>query len=233
MQVLLLRHGRTPGNEKKRYIGVTDESLSALGRKDCENLCSLFSFPGGNWESFGKVQVVVSPMKRCQETAEILLHIKRRSQEQVLNGSYATLGGSVEVITDSNLRECNFGIFENKNYIELQQEPLYQQWIDSNGTMDFPKGDCLSTWKEQSVQAFIQQTKAAFQRQVELLIFIIHGGTIMSIMEALEEQRLGYYEYHVENGEGFLLEAKVEDENIKLSRIKAISPKENRSDSGQ
>ena len=32
MQALLIRHGKTPGNEERRYIGRTDEPLSARGR---------------------------------------------------------------------------------------------------------------------------------------------------------------------------------------------------------
>lgn len=221
MQVLLLRHGRTSGNERKRYIGVTDESLSELGRKDCEKLCSLLSL-SDIWQPDQKIRVVVSPMKRCQETAELLFSIKRAPEQEVLNGSYSVKSGKVEVITDRNLRECNFGIFENKNYLELQQEPLYQQWIDSNGTMDFPKGDCLKVWKERSVQAFIRQAKQALEQQIELLVLVIHGGNIMSIMECLEEQRLGYYDYQIANGAGYLTEVK--DESITLSKTRVISP---------
>ena len=32
--IYLIRHGKTPGNEEKKYIGVTDESLSDIGRKE-------------------------------------------------------------------------------------------------------------------------------------------------------------------------------------------------------
>ena len=34
MKVLLLRHGKTKGNEEHRYIGRTEEGLSELGKKE-------------------------------------------------------------------------------------------------------------------------------------------------------------------------------------------------------
>ena len=227
MQVLLLRHGRTPGNEKKRYIGVTDESLSPLGIEDCQRLGSLLLEQKRIQEKFTRIRTVVSPMKRCQESAQILLGIQGEvcnnsamnqvkscpeiyavvnTQESIKrnwNGKYCTGLGVMEVITENDLRECNFGIFENKNYLELQNEPIYQQWIDSNGTMDFPQGDCLKEWKNRNVQAFQRQMACALKQQVDLSIFVVHGGTIMSIMECLEERELGYYGYQLRNGDGF------------------------------
>lgn len=246
MQVLLLRHGRTPGNEKKRYIGVTDESLSPLGIEDCQRLGSLLLEQKRIQEKFTKIRTVVSPMKRCQESAQILLGIqgevcnkfqekttksqqretifqrKNSTMHQVMfcpdiflaqnsqhnikrkwNGKYLTSFGVLEIVTENDLRECNFGIFENKNYLELQNEPLYQQWIDSNGTMDFPQGDCLKEWKKRNVQAFLRQMEWALKEQTDLVIFVVHGGTIMSVMECLEERGLGYYGYQIGNGDGF------------------------------
>ena len=36
MKLILIRHGMTPGNEKKHYLGVTDEHLSEAGRAALE-----------------------------------------------------------------------------------------------------------------------------------------------------------------------------------------------------
>lgn len=208
MQVLLLRHGRTLGNEKKRYIGVTEESLSPQGIEDCQKLGSLLRKQRKIQEQFPRIRVVVSPMKRCQESAKIVLDLPDSFEKRLKEGNGKHIAGfqEMQMVTEADLRECNFGIFENKNYLELQNEPLYQQWIDSDGTMDFPQGDCLKEWKNRSVQGFLRQMEYALREQADLVIFVVHGGSIMSIMECLEERGLGYYEYQVGNGDGFWAE---------------------------
>lgn len=109
IKLWLIRHGMTEGNRHQRYIGVTDEPLCPEGME----LLKTFTYP--------KPQTIfVSPLRRCQETAEILFP-----------------GQKVRII--DQLAECNFGEFENKNYKELSDDPRYQEWIDSNGIMAFPE----------------------------------------------------------------------------------------------
>ncbi len=55
-----------------------------------------------------------------------------------------------------SLRECDFGLFENHNYIELSS-PEYQAWIDSGGR-PFPEGE--------SREAFIRRTLEGFREVV-------------------------------------------------------------------
>ena len=67
MKLLLIRHGATPGNLEKRYVGRTDESLTqesleTLG-KEAKKIRELAGKPAA---------IITSPMKRCLETAEIL-----------------------------------------------------------------------------------------------------------------------------------------------------------------
>ena len=196
MKLLLIRHGMTLGNQQKKYIGITDDVLSGQGKKQ---VCILREHLYQNSDIsklLEKTYAVISPMKRCVETARLL-------------GVGQAVDGESECKTwvlEEDLRECNFGLFENKNYLELKDEPLYQQWIDSNGTMDFPEGDCLLKWKERCVKAFLYHLNKAQKQGFEQMIFVIHGGSIMAIMERLEEKQLGYYDYHVDNGDGFFCE---------------------------
>ena len=111
IKIWLIRHGMTEGNRHQRYIGVTDEPLCPEGIERLKNI------------TYPKPQAIfVSPLRRCQETAEILFP-----------------GQKVRII--DQLAECNFGEFENKNYKELSDDPRYQAWIDSNGIMAFPGGE--------------------------------------------------------------------------------------------
>lgn len=193
MKLLLIRHGMTKGNEKKRYIGITDEELSEQGKAQ---VCALRErlLLERMLGRMGKAYVVVSPMKRCKQTAERLNLWKA---EELVEHNCTVL------VEEARLRECNFGLFENKNYLELKDEPLYQKWIDSNGTMDFPEGDNLQQWKKGCVQAFDFHVKKAEEQSCDQIVFVIHGGSIMAIMEHYDEEKKGYYDYHVNNADGY------------------------------
>ena len=125
LKILLIRHSMTAGNKLGRYIGArTDEPLCEEGIRLLEN----FSYPPVQ-------RVFVSPMRRCRETAEILFP-------------------GIEKETEERLKECDFGIFENKNYQELSGEPRYQAWIDSNGTLPFPEGESQKMFQKRCVEGF-------------------------------------------------------------------------------
>lgn len=144
--------------------------------------------------NMGKDYVVVSPMKRCKQTAERLNLWKPKEFVE---------HNCTVMVEEARLSECNFGLFENKNYLELKDEPMYQKWIDSNGTMDFPEGDNLQQWKKGCVQAFDFHVKKAEEQGCDQIIFVIHGGSIMAIMEHYDEEKRGYYDYHVNNADGY------------------------------
>jgi alpha-ribazole phosphatase len=39
-----------------------------------------------------------------------------------------------------NLKEMDFGMFENKSYEDLKDEPEYIKWLESDGRNPFPGG---------------------------------------------------------------------------------------------
>ena len=171
MKWLLIRHGQTQGNLEHRYIGCrTDESLGPEG---------IAALQGKGYPPVSKV--FVSPMKRCLETAALLYP-----------------GISVEVVDD--LRECDFGDWENKNYAELNGNPDYQAWIDSGGELPFPNGENRAQFAARCVAAF-----ESIREQEEDCAIIAHGGTIMAIMERYAQPRGSYYDFQVGNGGGFVL----------------------------
>ncbi|GFI62571.1 putative phosphoserine phosphatase 2 [Clostridiales bacterium] len=125
--------------------------------------------------------VISSPMRRCIETAQIIY-------------------GGFDDIFDG-LAECNFGEFENKNYEELKDNPQYQDWLDSGGTLAFPGGESMETFSDRCVCAFTQAVEK--YKRNNTLAFIVHGGTVMAIARSI----LGgnFYDYHLKNGEYMLL----------------------------
>ena len=188
-ELILIRHGKTAGNLLGRYIGSrTDEPLCDEGRE------------GLAGKKLPEVErLYVSPMKRCVETAEILWPGFDRKRMQK--------------VTD--LRECDFGDFENKNYKELSGNGDYQAWIDSNGTLPFPNGESMDAFKSRCLEAFariVEDVSGAEQEWIasgKTGIFragiVVHGGTIMAILEQYGYPKAAYFDYQVKNGCGYRL----------------------------
>lgn len=191
LKIWLIRHGMTEGNRHQRYIGVTDEPLCEEGRK----LLKKFTYP--------KPQAVfVSPLKRCLETAAILFDDPK-----------------VRII--DQLAECNFGEFENQNYKELSGDPRYQAWIDSNGILAFPGGESKEECAVRNLEGFQRAVTACIREEITEAALVVHGGTIMNIMEQYAHPKKEFYEWHVGNGCGYLVELdpvlwKKDRRNLKL-----------------
>ena len=85
MEIIMIRHFQTPGNIEKRYIGRTDEPLADLkGReqliRERQDFCR------------DAEQVIISPMKRCIQTAACIFPDKTP-------------------VLCEKMRECDFGLF--------------------------------------------------------------------------------------------------------------------------
>ena len=112
LKLILIRHGETQGNKLKRYIGKrTDEPLCP----EAGNMLAQLAYP--------EVQAVyASPMIRCTQTAGILFP-----------------GKKLNIIDE--LAECDFGEFENKNYVAaakitgdtIDEEGLYLYEVKEAG----------------------------------------------------------------------------------------------------
>ena len=197
LKLWLIRHGMTEGNRHQRYIGVTDEPLCEEGR----NLLSNVTYP--------RVQALfVSPLRRCRETARILFG----DQEQRV----------IEL-----LAECDFGEFENKNYKELADNPHYQEWIDSNGTLPFPGGESKEECAARNLKGFEEVLEVLRNEGITEAALVVHGGTIMNIMETYALPKKAFYEWHVGNGCGYEVELEPEQWKKtakKFQRVRKIDP---------
>ena len=189
----MIRHGMTEGNKAARYIGVTDEPLCTEGREQLQN----FSYKSGEC-------LFVSPLRRCRETADLLFPDQKQ-------------------IVIEELAECNFGEFENKNYLELADHPFYQKWIDSNGELPFPEGESREEFITRCNKGFrgmvekVEQIKEEGRKTIGM---IVHGGTIMALLSKYGKG--DFFDYQVANGKGYVCTMKDIDtkpEIIKLEKI--------------
>ncbi|MDD3360692.1 MAG: histidine phosphatase family protein [Hespellia sp.] len=196
MELVLLRHFKTPGNLRRCYIGATDESL----------------FQGPDFAQYVEQKrkdlpeseiIVASPMKRCKETANYLYPGK-------------------DVILEDSFRECNFGFFEGKNYEELKENPMYQKWLDSGGTIPFPGGEAHEVFQARCVDGFERMTNQFIESGVQRVAYVVHGGTIMAILQELDEEDRGFYHWQIGNGEGYTLQIDEAEWRLGIRRFKEI-----------
>ena len=128
-------------------------------------------------------RVMASPMARCLETARLL---------------YPAL----EPVTVPDFRECDFGAFENRNYEELQDSGAYRSWLASGGEMPFPGGESRRTFAARCVAAF--DALRLFDQPGDTAL-VVHGGTIMAILEAYARPKGRYFDFQVPCGAGYVL----------------------------
>ena len=194
IKICLLRHGRTPGNERRAYIGRTDEPLSDKGKEELL----------GHRGLYPAVEAVYSsPLRRCRETAELLYP-------------------NVPLYVEEAFREYDFGLFEGKTHEELMADALYREWIDANGNSPIPGGEDGEAFRVRCVKGFEKAVAQVFEKKFESVAILTHGGVIMSLMERLSLEKRGFYGWKVKNGQGFILslEEEVWKERRGLSGVK-------------
>ena len=162
-----------------------------IGRTD-EPLCDEKSVQKPNFSSHID-SVFVSPYIRCRRTAEIMFPEKPQT------------------VID-NLRECDFGIFENKSADELKDCEEYSSWLETGCMGSVPNGENVAEFKLRCCKAF-QQCIDSLKPDTDAA-FVIHGGSIMAILEKFAQPKKSFYEYHVKNC-GFF-KCRINGKNIEI-----------------
>lgn len=134
-------------------------------------------------------RIYCSPMLRCRQTAEILF-------------------GTQDIIIEPDFRETDFGIFEGKNAEELEDSQEYRAWVESGCQNAIPEGESISAFKKRCCHAF--QTILSQCQSDDTIALVVHGGTIMAILEQFGDGR-DFYAYHIGNAQ--YLECVKNDEN--------------------
>lgn len=176
MNVYLLRHGETAWNVQGRYQGISDIPLSptgiaALGQAD-----------------FTVESIVVSPLIRARQTAEILFP------------------GAAQVV-EAGLREMEFGAFEGRTANEMENDMDYRAWVDGGCMGPIPGGESVEAFSSRVCAAFERILAQALAQGPEPLVIVAHGGTLMAIMARYIKPRRGFFEWRPPNGGGWLLDA--------------------------
>lgn len=169
MRIDLIRHGATPGNEQRRYVGgQTDGPLSKEGLDKLRAMSKDESVE----------RIYTSPLERTIETARILF----------------PKAGAIPV---RGLREMEFGAFEGKTADELADDAAYRAWVDGGCAGACPGGESRAQFAKRCVQAFLERVRTEERYGAPRVVFVVHGGTIMAILSELAQPKIGYFEAQV------------------------------------
>jgi len=196
MKLIFIRHGMTRGNLEHRYVGRTDEPL-------------LYGYQEKiNTDDYPAADIVfTSGMLRSRQTAHMIYP-------------------DVNTVSDHRLDEMDFGDFEYKNYHELKDNAAYQRYIDSYGKEAFPNGEDIKSFKNRCKEGFLSCVNRAESQKCPNVAFVIHGGSIMAILEAFAYPAQDYFTWQVKNNHGFVFELSHRDgingEVTRLHMVKEI-----------
>lgn len=149
-----MRHARTSPDMVGKLIGSTDQPLDPAGRLQARGLA-------GRVAKWRPQRCYASPMLRCRQTA-------------------GEIAGGLGVQFDENLREIDFGRWENRRFEELAAtEPeLVSRWAEYDPDFAFPGGESLGDFGQRvSVAA-----DRLIQDEADTVLAVTHGGVIRAML---------------------------------------------------
>jgi alpha-ribazole phosphatase len=175
MRLLLLRHGATPGNLKKQYIGSTDQPLAQEGIDQA--IARAKSLPPVE-------RVWCSSMLRAKQTADLFFP---DAPKEYLDG----------------LREMDFGTCEGKTWEEINDPSIYDDWLRGIPEACFPGGETLGAFMTRILASMKNIAQEAQQEQITTGALVAHGGVLMALMAACGRPKRDYFDWESENCGGF------------------------------
>lgn len=198
MLIEIIRHGETAWQKEKRYQGKSDVPLSEEGRAKLRAAAEL---NGTMKPEEAAGAVYITSLIRTRQTAEILFP----------DAKYEVVEG---------LSEMNFGEFEGRNYKEMENDTKYREWVEGGCLGKCPSGEDKAGFCLRVTRAFSELLERALLEKKERLTIVAHGGTQMAIMEKFALPERDYYSWHLESGQGFLLDSEPWEEKGKLELVK-------------
>ena len=180
MNLCVVRHGETQPNAEKRYVGAIDPELNQRGREQAfalvENLPSNLDV------------MVVSPMRRAQETAAIV--------NRVRNLPSATLDA---------FRERNVGVYEGLTQAEARERypQLWSQNITRCWTVGPPDGESVSDVVQRVRDGLLELQQRYPSKHV---LLIAHGFVAKTIRALVNADFSDFYDWQLANGQMLVLQ---------------------------
>lgn len=176
-RIHFIRHALTKANEEGRYCGITETPVSEKGRREMVKKAEEFVYPPAD-------KVYVSPLRRCIDTAAFLYP-----------------EGYARVVPE--LREMNFGDFEDKLLSDIHDTPEYKEFIKGGLDNPPPNGESLRSVVQRCFEGVDFIIKDMMQNGIGSAAVVTHGGIIMNMLGCFGLPKYPPNEYACDFGEGF------------------------------
>lgn len=176
-QIYLLRHGVTQGNLEGKYIGSTDAPLCEYGEKTLHELVEQYDYPGAG-------AFFTSPMLRCQQSMRILYP-------------------DAKPIVINELRECDFGLFEQMSADELKDSKQFSEWISADADYAPPGGESGEHFSSRICEAFEAIVNGLLKTGIRSCVIMTHGGVIGALLSRYGLPRAQAVDWHCDPGYGY------------------------------
>lgn len=154
--------------------------------------------------------------KMCYPDAEVLVSSSMLRCKESAKRIY----GRWPDLVEETLKEKDFGAYEGKNHQELKEEKAYCKWLESGGALPFPEGESMEAFCRRVRSGFDRCVLKLMEQKVKTAAFLVHGGTIMAIFSAYAEEPGQFYDWQVENGNGY--QASLRESDWFLGRKKLV-----------
>lgn len=177
--IYLIRHGLTKGNAEAKYIGHTDEPLSEEGIAQINEMKNNYDYPYTD-------VVFSSPLKRCIETSKIIYP-------------------SVNPIEMEGLIEYNFGEFEGKTAAELENHPVFADWLAGKQGVAAPFGESNEEFAKRIAETFIKIVDGLLTTGTLKCAVVTHGGVMNALLSFFGIPEAPMHEWSTAGGCGYTL----------------------------
>lgn len=134
----------------------------------------------------------------------------------------AVLFPRAQQIPVGDLQEMDFGVFEGRTYLEMEHDPDYRVWVESNCETTCPGGEGKGAFSERVCRAFLKLTDDALEAGKEALVIVAHGGTQMAVMDRFASPHRDYYSWRAPNAGGYVLSADHWQEDRTLELLNTV-----------
>jgi alpha-ribazole phosphatase len=175
--IQFIRNGLTEGNVSGKYIGHIDEPLSDEGIKQINQMKQDYKYPAVD-------AVFSSPLSRCTQTAKLIYPDR-------------------EPLVIDGLIEYNFGEFEGKTVEELQNHPVFPDWLAGKKDVQPPFGESNDEFANRLATAFIKIVDSLIETGITHSAIVTHGGVIMALMTMFGLPEADMHEWLTPGGCGY------------------------------
>lgn len=154
-KLILIRHGQTDWNLKKRYLSLTDIDLNEEGLRQAAKL-------------------------RRRLRKENIHKVYSSDARRTLHFAGIAFKG-IPIEEAPELREINFGVFEGLTYRKIMEKypEIYTRWLDKPFGVVIPKGESLSDFRKRVKKAL---AKIISLNTDKTLAILTHAGPIKIIL---------------------------------------------------